>query len=161
QKEEAMTDRKAKDAIEPDQRLPRLPLVWDDETTYDEAADLADKIIAAGWRPVPAAGRSEAEIKAAVLAAFVEYGDEAGHGIHSWCCAYPGRYGPCDCREQCAAYVAGRVAGGVPGRNEADIEAEPAWAEISTDRERPTLARVTFDGCPDGIVSRWWRVGDR
>lgn len=37
----------------------------------------------------------------------------------------------------------------------------PAWAAISEDWKRPTLARVTFDGSPDGIVSRWWRVRDR
>lgn len=48
-----------------------------------------------------------------------------------------------------------------PRRSEAEIEAEPVWAAISTDPERPTLARVTFAGYPDGIVSRWWRDRDR
>lgn len=56
-------------------------LVWDDETTYAEAADLADKIIAAGWsRPVGdvggVPGRSEAEIKA-------EAWDEAVRECHA------------------------------------------------------------------------------
>src|SRR5690606_34666050 len=60
-------------------------LVWDDETTYAEAADLADKIIAAGWRPAPAAEEVEAatephpqqdsEVREAFEAA------QRGHGV--------------------------------------------------------------------------------
>src|SRR5690606_1311959 len=95
-----------------------------DEATGPEPdpnlAELAHCAAALAGEP----GCSEAEIKAAVLATFVEYGDEAGSGIHSWRCAYPDRYGPCRCREEFAADVAARVAGGVPGRSEAEVKAE-------------------------------------
>lgn len=48
--------------------------------------------------------------KAEVERTFVEYGDEAGRGIHSWRCEYPDRYGPCDCVEGFARDASARLA---------------------------------------------------
>ena len=47
-----------------------------------------------------------------------------------------------------------------------DLTPPPAprdpWSVISTDRDKPTLAKVTWEhGTPNGLVGRWWLVGGR
>lgn len=55
--------------------------------------------------------------------------------------------------------------GSVPAFLDGGESAPPApsepWRDISTDRDNPTLAKVTWEpGSPDGLVGQWWLDGD-